>query len=151
MAEDPNWPGYLIPSDEGEDPYLTSDQARRQFKKLCRKANVRIDGELGTPQNGRAFAYNQWGKAETELLERAGKIAEKLGSVDAATVRDDYLTREVRRDFLHSYFKSRMKKSSRGTHILQTLNLYMPVPNLVNFRHLTHRRTQIQKIHEFTF
>lgn len=107
--EDPNWNGCLFPSNDLDRSFLCSDQMRRRFKDLSRRADVTVDGDLGTPKHGRAFYYNILAKAETELLEIAGKIAEEQGASDAATVRDAYLTPEQRRRLRRAFFRHEIR------------------------------------------
>ena len=109
-ARQPDWNGYLYPSDKNDRSYLCSKQARKRFKKLCRRANVTIDGNIATPKHGRSFYYNILAAAETDLLEMAGKIAEEQGASDPASVRDYYLTDENRRRYRRIFFRRRIRQ-----------------------------------------
>lgn len=104
-----NWNGYLFPSEDDERSVLCANQARQRFKALCRKANVKIEGDVPTPKHGRSFYYNILADAETDLLELAGEIAEEQGSSDAASVRDYYLTEERRREYRRAFFRERIR------------------------------------------
>jgi len=93
-AQQPNWDGYLFPTDAANRSFLSPSQMRRRFKDLCRKAGVDVDGDVGTPKHGRAFYYNILADAESDLLETAGEIAGEQGANDAKAVRDFYLTQK---------------------------------------------------------
>jgi hypothetical protein len=83
---------------------------RRRFKDLCRKAGVKVDGDVGTPKHGRAFYYNILADAESDLLETAGEIAEEQGANDAEAVRDFYLTPEKRRRYRRTFFRQHIRR-----------------------------------------
>ncbi|NUC72998.1 hypothetical protein HTZ84_11865 [Haloterrigena sp. SYSU A558-1] len=106
----PNWNGHLFPSDVEGRSFLSPKQMRQRFKDLCRKADVTVGGDVGTPKHGRAFYYNILAEAETDLLDTAGEIAEEQGSSDAAAVRDFYLTAEQRRQYRRVFFRKRIRQ-----------------------------------------
>jgi len=109
-AQRPNWNGYLFPSDAANRSFLSPKQMRRRFKDLCRKAGVKVDGDVGTPKHGRAFYYNILADAESDLLETAGEIAEEQGANDAEAVRDFYLTPEKRRRYRRTFFRQHIRR-----------------------------------------
>ncbi len=110
LARDPDWNGYLIPSDDEDRSFLSAKMARKKFKDLCRKADVMVDGNLALPKHGRSFYYNVLAKAETDLLRRCGKIAEEQGASDAASVRDFYLTEEQKQKYRRVFFRDRIRQ-----------------------------------------
>jgi site-specific recombinase XerC len=109
-AQQPNWNGYLYPSDSAHRESLCAKQARLRFKTLCRRADVTIDGEPATPKHGRSFYYNILADAETDLLEAAGKLAEEQGASDPVSVREFYLTSERRRRYRRVFFRHRIRQ-----------------------------------------
>ncbi|APE95715.1 tyrosine-type recombinase/integrase [Halodesulfurarchaeum formicicum] len=109
-AMQPSWNGYLFPSDNENRSALTGKQMRRRFKRLARKAGVKIDGDVPTPKHGRAFFYNIQADAESVLLEMAGAIAEEQGAKDAKAVRDAYLSPEKRRKYRRIFFRRQIRQ-----------------------------------------
>lgn len=107
-AQDPTWEGYLYVSPEKDRLYLCPKQMRRKFKALCEKAGVTVNGEVPTPKYGRSWYYNTLAKAETDLLDAAGKLAELQGASDPASVRDAYFTEETRRRYRRIFFRHRV-------------------------------------------
>lgn len=109
-AKQPDWNGYLFPSEKDHRSYLCAKQARLRFKELCKKANVKVNGDIATPKHGRSFYYNILADAETDLFEVASEIAKEQGSSDAESVRDHYLTEERRRLYRRIFFRDRIRK-----------------------------------------
>lgn len=109
-ASQPDWDGYLFPSDKDDRSVLSPSQMRQRFKELCSKAGVKVDGDLATPKHGRSFYYNILTQTETDLLKTAEKIAEEQGATDAEAVRDFYLTSEKRRRYRHVFFRQRIRR-----------------------------------------
>ena len=102
--------GYLYPSEDTGRLFLTPDQMRRRFKDLCRRAGVRVDGDVATPKHGRSFYYNIMADAESDLLKMAGEIAKEQGAKDARSVRDFYLSDEKRRRYKQIFFRNRVRQ-----------------------------------------
>jgi integrase len=109
-SNQPNWNGCLYPTDSDQRSFLSSDQMRERFKRLCEKAKVTIDGEVATPKHGRSFYFGILADAETDLLETATEIAKEQGSEDGETVRDRYLTPEKRRKYRRVFFRQRLRR-----------------------------------------
>jgi len=109
-AQQPSWNGCLFPTDAPNRSFLSPNQMRRRFKDLCRKAGVKVDGNVATPKHGRSFYYNILTDAESDLLETAGKIAQEQGANDAKAVRDFYLTPEKRRRYRRIFFRQQIRR-----------------------------------------
>ncbi len=109
-AQQPSWNGCLFPTDAPNRSFLSPNQMRRRFKDLCRKAGVKVDGNVATPKHGRSFYYNILADAESDLLETAGKIAQEQGANYAKAVRDFYLTPKKRRRYRRIFFRRRIRR-----------------------------------------
>jgi hypothetical protein len=83
---------------------------RSKFKQLCKTAGVTIDGDPATPKHGRAFYYNVFAAAETELLAAAGEVAEEQGSKDAESVLEHYFTKQNRQQYRRIFFRQRIRQ-----------------------------------------
>jgi len=59
-AQQPNWDGYLFPTDAANRSFLSSRQMRRRFKDLCRKAGVDVDGDVGTRSTAGHTTTTSW-------------------------------------------------------------------------------------------
>jgi hypothetical protein len=69
------WNGHLLPGDDPSEP-MKPWQAADIFKDLCQRADVLVDGEPATPNNGRATWHDMHARAGAVLRE----IAEDYGS-----------------------------------------------------------------------
>lgn len=105
LSQRSDWNGYLFPSQDPNRKFKCSKHMREKFKELARRADVTVGGDIATPKHGRAFYYNAYAAAETDLLERADKIAEHQASEDGKIIRDSYLTDEQKRKYRNVYFR----------------------------------------------
>lgn len=67
LAEDSDWSGYLFPSTRSESGHVSPDTVRERFKRLGKRADVRVRGEIPTPKMGRRTAR----ECSAEDLKRA--------------------------------------------------------------------------------
>lgn len=105
LSQRSDWNGYLFPSKDPNRKFKCSKHMREKFKELARRADVTVGGDIATPKHGRAFYFNAYAAAETDLLERADKIADHQGSEDGKIIRDSYLTDEQKRKYRNVYFR----------------------------------------------
>lgn len=91
------WNGYLLPSAQSRHGHVTPDTVRNRFKRLARRADVSVEGEVPTPKMGRRFWYATYVDATTALLERLDDIASDQGSASPEVVRRNYLSEDRRR------------------------------------------------------
>jgi len=110
LNKDPDWNGFLFPSEEEDREHLCARTMRLRFKELCRQAGVRINNEPATPGHGRTFYYNLLGSAETQLLKDAAEIAEEQGSIDPETVIEHYLTAETKDEYRRVFFRNKIRE-----------------------------------------
>lgn len=92
-----DWNGYLLPSAQSRHGHVTPDTVRNRFKRLARRADVSVDGEVPTPKMARRFWYATYVDATTALLEQLDDIASDQGSASPEVVRRNYLSEDRRR------------------------------------------------------
>ncbi|WP_114579021.1 tyrosine-type recombinase/integrase [Saliphagus sp. LR7] len=91
------WNGYLLPSSSSKSGHISTETARRHFRKLAEEAGVTVDGSTPTPKMGRRYWYTAYGAAVKRVGERFEDIAEEQGSKSADVVLDNYLSKPERR------------------------------------------------------
>jgi integrase len=109
-SQNPNWNGYLFPSNKEGKSSMCATQMRRRFKELSRKADVKVDGEVATPKQGRSFYYNIFADAETELIEALEDIAAEQGATDFEAIRDHYLSPDTTRRYRRVFFRRKIQQ-----------------------------------------
>jgi len=109
LKKRPGWNGYLFPSDDSDNEYLSRKTMLRRFKNLAKKANVMVEEDPATPKHGRSFYYNILTDAQTKLLDDAAEFAEEQGSMDPHSVIEHYLTEERKRRYLRVFFRAKIR------------------------------------------
>lgn len=109
------WQGHLLPKSDNKSQPMRSRTAADQFRKLCSSADVLIDDEPATPNNGRAVWHNINAEAEAFLQELEYLDMQDLEDNLASRRYHDPSTKEETRQMLYlKRFKSILPDEARS-------------------------------------
>jgi integrase len=120
LSEQPDWNGYLFPSQRSTTGHVTGQTIRNWFGELAARAAIpaTIGGRPPTPQMARRFWYDADTATIDAVLAEVGEIAADQGSASPEVVRQNYLSderkRSLRRLFMHDRLAKAFDHTERG-------------------------------------
>ena len=102
------WDGHLIPAENDKSKPMKPEKAGRKFKELAERADVIVDGEYVTPNNGRSTWNELHARAGAVQMEIVDEYKHLQGSDDteAAT---GYHTEEFREELRQWLFRKKCR------------------------------------------
>lgn len=108
LGEDPDWNGYLFPSERAADGHVADSTIYRRFRRLGERADVRVDGDPPHPHQCRRFWYDTYKDAVEDVIELAQEVATDQGSKDPRTVYESYWSERERRELRREAMRERL-------------------------------------------
>jgi|AntDeeMetageno51_2_1112566.scaffolds.fasta_scaffold00644_3 integrase len=96
LGEDDEWTGYLLPGQSTGSP-MSTDTARRWFRRLGERAGVAVDGGHPLPKMGRRTWYRLYRQQRPNIEAGTAAVAASQGSRDAGVAEGNYLDEHTRR------------------------------------------------------
>lgn len=96
LAQDEDWTGYLLPGQSFQRP-MSTETARRWFRYLGERADVRIAGGPPLPKMGRRTWYHLYRQQRPTIEAGTAAVAASQGSRDASVSERNYLDERTRR------------------------------------------------------
>ena len=107
LSSKPKWSGHLYVDLSSPDEPIEADTAADIFSNLCDRAGVYVDGNVPTPNNGRATWHDVQTEAEAVLMEME-YTDEQAYEDDASALR--YQGEDTKEDVRRMLFKQKFKK-----------------------------------------
>jgi integrase len=96
LGDDDDWTGYLLPGQSIGSP-MSTETARRWFRDLGERADVRIAGGHPLPKMGRRTWYRLYRQQRPNIEAGTAAVAASQGSRDASVSERNYLDEQTRR------------------------------------------------------
>jgi site-specific recombinase XerD len=108
LVTDDDWTGAMFPSNRSDSGYIARETVNRRFKRLAKRADVRVDGETPTAKLCRRFWYKTYQTAVETMVAQLEGIAADQGSQSAEVVMSNYLSERRRREFRREAMRKRL-------------------------------------------
>jgi integrase len=113
LSEQPDWNGYLFPSQRSATGHITGQTIRNWFGELAARAALpaAIDGRPPTPQMARRFWYDAYTATLDAVLAEVDEIAADQGSASPEVILQNYLSDERKRSLRRLFMHDRLAKA----------------------------------------